>query len=102
MAVNVAVAVGVAVRVAVAVADGVTVAVALAVGVKVAVAVAVSVGVAVGVGVGRLCFFAAPVNLTLAFALPAVASLVIAMLPRKSAPSLVGANSTVTVIGSFG
>ncbi len=87
---------------AVAVADAVMVAVALAVGVKVAVAVGVRVGVAVGVGVGFLCFLAEPVNLTLAVALPEVASLVIAMLPEKSAPSLVGANSTITVIGWFG
>jgi hypothetical protein len=90
------------VSVTVGVADAVMVAVALAVGVKVAAAVAVRVGVAVGVGVGFLCFFAEPVSLTFAVALPEVASLVIAMLPKKSAPSLVGANSTVTVIGWLG
>ena len=88
VAVTVAVAVGVAVRVAVAVA--------VAVAVPVAVAAGVEVAAAVGVGVGFLFFFAEPVSLTFADGLPAVASLLIAMLPEKL-PLSVGANPTVTV-----
>jgi hypothetical protein len=100
--VTVGVAVTVAVIVAVAVRVGVAVVVAVAVTVAVAVEVELAVGVALTVGVGRNEPFAEPVNLTLAVALPAVASLVIPMLAEKSAPCFAGANSTVTVIGSFG
>jgi hypothetical protein len=74
--------------VAVAVAD------AVALGVKVAVAVAVDVAVAVGVGGNDPP--AEPVSLTLADALPAVASLLTVMLAEKL-PEWSGANSTVTV-----
>jgi hypothetical protein len=93
--VTVADAVGVAVRVAV------DVAVAVWVVVAVAVAVGVEVAVAVGVGVGFFFFFADPVSLTLADGLPAVASLLIAMLPEKL-PLSVGANPTVTVASPCG
>jgi hypothetical protein len=57
----------------------------------------VAVPVTVAVGVGRLFFFAEPDTLTLADDMPAVASLLIAILADISLPSLVGANSTVTV-----
>lgn len=100
--VDVALSVGVAVAVRVAVAVAVVVPVAVTVPVAVAVAVAVAVGVAmrveVGVGLGLFFFFfAEPVTLTLADALPLVASLVIAIFAEKSVPPLMGANSTVTV-----
>lgn len=98
----VAVAVGVAIRgpvdVALAVCVAVLVAVAVRVVVAVGVAVAVAVGVGVGVGVGCLfLFLAEPVVLTLANRVPLVASLVIAIFAEKSVPTLVGANSTMTV-----
>jgi len=96
VAVAVAVVVGVAVAVAVAVGDAVRVAVAVAVTVGVKVAVAVAVDVAVAVGVGGNDPLAEPVSLTLADALPAVASLLIVMLAEKL-PDWSGANSTVTV-----
>jgi hypothetical protein len=53
--------------------------------------------VGVGVGVGGLCFFAEPVSLTLADLTPAVASLLIVMLPARLLEECSGANSTVTV-----
>ena len=84
----------------VAVAVGVRVSV--AVGVEVAVAVAVRVSVAVAVGVGRLCFFAEPVNVTLANRAPAVASLVTLMSAEKLLPGSGGTNSTVTVAAACG
>jgi hypothetical protein len=94
--VAVAVFVTVAVTVAEAVGVAVRVAVAVAVAVAVLVAVPVAVAAAVGVGVGLFFFLAEPVSLTLADGLPAVASLLIAMLPEKL-PLSVGANPTVTV-----
>jgi len=90
--------------VAVAVAEtvGVAVAVALRVAVAVEVGVAVTVRVDVAVGVGRLCFFAEPVNLTLANRSPAVASLWTLMSAEKLLPGSGGANSTVTVAAACG
>jgi hypothetical protein len=82
-------AVTVTVAVALVVADGVEVAV--------AVRVAEAVAVAVAVDVDGSDPFADPVSLTLADEEPAVASLLIVMLPEKLLEECSGANSSVTV-----
>jgi hypothetical protein len=97
LGVAVVVAFGLVDAVAVCVAVAIAVADAVAVAVEVTVAVAVSVGVAVADGVGAGDPLAEPLSLTLAEALPAVASLLIAMVAEKCFPALTGANSTVTV-----
>ena len=81
----------------VALAVAVEVGVALAVAEAVAVAVAVGVGVAVAVGFGRVPF-ATPLNLTGAFALPLVPSLVM-KIESRNAPAEWGAKSAVTKRG---
>jgi hypothetical protein len=93
VAVDVAVLVGVDVGVEVREAVGVGV----AVGVGEGVAVVVAVGDGVTVGVGGNDPFAEPLRWTLIDALPAVASLLIVILPEKPCPLLVGANSTAIV-----
>jgi hypothetical protein len=74
----------------------VAVAVFVAVAVPVAVAVAVGVVVGVAVGVGFFRFLAEPASKIFCDRLPAVASLMIAIL-AENVPPRVGANSTVTV-----
>ena len=96
----VAVAVGVDVEGAVDVADVVDAGVAVrvevativAVDVAVGVGVALAVAVAVAVGMAGRDPFADPVSLTFADLVPALASLIIAMLAENLVPLLVGAN----------